>query len=279
MEIWSVIRNASEVHSKTNQTPYKFRYKEDFPYELIPLGAELHFKPESPKDIRKLNKYNEKMLPGIMLGYKMLAGNKPSGDTLILEREDIENATTPQGLFKRRAISLQQVSTVKVKQEDGSYLYRFPLATGDWKQPQQKRLMSDRKRQAGVKLFTRHDAELETPDTDCDEEDKNMIAEILANRPRFQEPSPNELKSKHGADDPEDPDTWSLSDSVLIRHINKPRTTMCGLQQDDCPIPLEYVDILRRTETDIDAKQEKTIRDFWTTEDADRAYHNHGLEE
>ena len=100
MKIRSVIRNASEVHSKTNQTPYKFRYKEDFPYELIPLGAELHFKPESPKDMRKLNKYNEKMLPGIMLGYKMLAGNKSSGDIIILEKEDLEAATTPQGCLK-----------------------------------------------------------------------------------------------------------------------------------------------------------------------------------
>ena len=72
MEIWSVIRNASEVHSKTNQTPYKFRYKEDFPLELIPLGAELFFKPESPKDRRKSNRYKEGMLQGIMLGYKML---------------------------------------------------------------------------------------------------------------------------------------------------------------------------------------------------------------
>jgi len=130
--------------------------------------------------------------------------------------------------------------------------------------------MSDRKRKAGVKLFTRHDAELESPDTDCDEEEKKMVAEILANRPRFQKPYPNEQKSKHEADDQEDPDTWSFSDSVLIRHINKPRTSMYVLQQEDCPIPLEYVDILRRTETDIDAKQEKTIRDFWTTEDADR---------
>ena len=180
MEIWSVIRNASEIHSTTNQTPYKFRYNEDFPYELIPLGAELHFKPESPKDMRKLNKYNEKMFPGIMLGYKLLAGNKPSGDILILEREDIENARTPQGLLKRRAISLQQVTTVRVKQEDGSYLYRFPIATGDWKQPQPKRLMSDRKRQAGVKLFTRHDAHLETPDTYCDEDEKKLIADVQA---------------------------------------------------------------------------------------------------
>jgi len=125
-------------------TPYKFRYKEDFPYELIPLGAQLYFKPELPKDMKKLNKYNEKMIPGIMLGYKMNAGNKPSGEIIILEKEDLELAASPQGLYKRRAIALHQCTTVKVKQEDGSYLYQFPLATGDWKQPQPKLLMSDR---------------------------------------------------------------------------------------------------------------------------------------
>ena len=204
-----------------------------------------------------------------MLGYKLLAGNKPSGEILILEKEDLEAATTPQELFKGRAISLKQVTTVRIKEEDGSYMYRFPIATGDWKQPK-GRPMSDRKRQAGVKLFTRHDAELETPDTDCDEEEKKIIAEVLANRLRFQEPYKDELKSKHETDNPEDPDTWSLSDSVLIRHINRQRTGMYVLKQEDCPIPPEYVDILRRIETDIDAKQEKTIRDFWTTDDADR---------
>ncbi len=45
---------------------------------------------------------------------------------------------------------------------------------------------------------------------------------------------------------------------------------MYVLKQEACPIPFEYVDIVRRTETDIEAKQEKTIRDFWTTDDADR---------
>ena len=65
------------------------------------------------------------------------------------------------------------------------------------------------------------------------------------------------------------PDSWALSESVLVRHINVPRTKMYVLKQEDCPVPLEYIDILRRTETDIDAKSEKTIRDFWTTENAD----------
>ena len=69
MEIWNVIRNASEVHSKSDKTPYKVRYKEDFPYEWIPLGAELFFKPESPKDKRKTNKLTEPAgLQGRMIG-------------------------------------------------------------------------------------------------------------------------------------------------------------------------------------------------------------------
>ena len=192
----------------------------------------------------------------------MNKGNVPSGEIMILCKEDMELAISPQGVYKRRTVALHQCSTVKVKQEDGSFMYQFPFATGEWKQPHPKRLMSDRKRKAGVKLFTRHDAEIEAPDTDCEEEERLHKEEILANRPRFQDPHPDEQKSKHEPNNPEDPDTWSLSDSVLIRHINKPRTTMYVLRQEDCPIPFEYVDILRRTETDIEAKAEKTIRDF-----------------
>ena len=87
MEIWNVIRNASVVHSNADMTPYKFRYKADFPLELIPLGAELHFKPESPQDQTKVHKYTPAAgLSGIMLGYKLDAGNKPSGDIFFFEK-------------------------------------------------------------------------------------------------------------------------------------------------------------------------------------------------
>ena len=41
------------------------------------------------------------------------------------------------------------------------------------------------------------------------------------------------------------------------------------LKDDDCPIPIKYVDIQRRTETNLDAKAESTIRDFWTTDKYD----------
>ena len=40
------------------------------------------------------------------------------------------------------------------------------------------------------------------------------------------------------------------------------------LDEKDCPVPIEYVDILRRTETDLDARSERTIRDIWTYENA-----------
>ena len=75
MRIWNVIRNATEVHAKTGKTPYQFRHKTDFPYELIPLGAELTYMPTSPTDMKKLNKFSAKAgLQGVMLGYKLKVG-------------------------------------------------------------------------------------------------------------------------------------------------------------------------------------------------------------
>ena len=60
-----------------------------------------------------------------------------------------------------------------------------------------------------------------------------------------------------------------MKDNFLTRHINTPRTKLYVLTKETCPIPFEYVDLQRRTETNLDALSEKNIRDFWTTNEFD----------
>ena len=69
----------------------------------------------------------------------------------------------------------------------------------------------------------------------------------------------------------EQSDYWRVTDSVIIRFTNIPTQKMFVPKAFDCPVPLEYLDIMRRPETDIEAKAESVIHDFWITEkDADR---------
>ena len=52
-------------------------------------------------------------------------------------------------------------------------------------------------------------------------------------------------------------DTWQLTEEVLIRVHNTPRTklfTPSSDPEDACPIPIEYLDIMRRTDTSAHSK-------------------------
>ena len=61
-------------------------------------------------------------------------------------------------------------------------------------------------------------------------------------------------------------DTWQLTASVLIRVHNTPRTKLFTPQSDPsdpCPIPIEYLDIMRRTDTSAPTKAESNLEDYW----------------
>ena len=48
-----------------------------------------------------------------MLGYGVKPGGKPNGDVYILERENLEKATSSKKIYKERRIAIAQVHTVK----------------------------------------------------------------------------------------------------------------------------------------------------------------------
>ena len=51
---------------------------------------------------------------------------------------------------------------------------------------------------------------------------------------------------------------------VIFRNINVPRTSMFVPTEDNCQIPLDWLDIRRHTETSIENAMLKSIDDFWT---------------
>ena len=92
--------------------------------------------PVSPNDLKKVNKFSAKTgLQGIMLGYKTKIGGQPTGDLYLLERSEIENATTAKQIYKERVIAIKQVFSIK-ETKQGKEHFKFPLASGEWKQPE-----------------------------------------------------------------------------------------------------------------------------------------------
>lgn len=58
-------------------------------------------------------------------------------------------------------------------------------------------------------------------------------------------------------------DVWSISGEYLFRLHISPRTSMYRPTNDDCPIPLRWLDVERKTETTLENVDENTIIDYW----------------
>ena len=62
------------------------------------------------------------------------------------------------------------------------------------------------------------------------------------------------------------PDQWLLTRDVLIRVHNKPRNTLFTPNEDKddpSPLPVKWLDIMRRTQTSCTGKEHSTIEDYW----------------
>ena len=64
-------------------------------------------------------------------------------------------------------------------------------------------------------------------------------------------------------EDPELKDYWTLTNDVLAIHHLKPRLKMFVPTEQTLPIPVEYLDIMRTTVTNIDNELERRIVDYW----------------
>ena len=64
-------------------------------------------------------------------------------------------------------------------------------------------------------------------------------------------------------------DVWSIEGNCIHRHHVEPRVHLCEPQEETFPIPLWYIDVIRRTHSTLDVLQESRIDDSWNI-DANR---------
>lgn len=212
------------------QTPWFKRFGKDFDGPRIPMGAEIKYKPISKNDLKRTHKFGDKRLRGIFVGYKQRHGGGWTGELEIVDWDEVQNAEFASEITVK-TFKAPEIEVVKYGEK-----HRFPLARGDLRQP------GPRIREPRIRNRTETEEE-EEPQTEASDQEASGDA------------PPQEIKLE--------PDTWSITDDLLIRHHNTPRTKLFMPDEIECPLPLKYLDILRRTETDSDYQVERTIRDFW----------------
>ena len=58
-------------------------------------------------------------------------------------------------------------------------------------------------------------------------------------------------------------DEWIMAGDVLTRVHHAPRVKLFTFDEVPCPIPLEYIDVMRTTDTDLTEAAEARIEDHW----------------
>ena len=89
MECCCYLRNVQDLLAE-GKLPYERRFGEPLKGPIMPFGAMIDYHPSSPKDLARIHQFGKKILPGIFLGYDLIAGGIWKGDILIANLEEME---------------------------------------------------------------------------------------------------------------------------------------------------------------------------------------------
>ena len=108
---------------ENHKTPYEIRFGEPGP--IIPFGAEMSYKSISDKDKARLPSFGAGLLSGIFVGYKQHAGGGWTGDLLVADWDEIENAQTPSQVHVK---TFKAGEVFPMTLESGNFI--FPMFEG-----------------------------------------------------------------------------------------------------------------------------------------------------
>ena len=91
MECYCYLRNVQDLLAD-GETPYERQFGEPSIGPIIPFGAMVEYHPISVRDQSRLHQFGKKFLPGIFLGYELLAGGIWKGDFPIAELEKLNTS-------------------------------------------------------------------------------------------------------------------------------------------------------------------------------------------
>ena len=97
--------------SKTSW-PCERRFGESFTGRAVPFGAPVEYLPNFERDKARIHQFGKKVLPGIFLGYALIAGGIWKGDTLIADIEELGKLDASE-IFTRRLNAKEVLITHK----------------------------------------------------------------------------------------------------------------------------------------------------------------------
>ena len=222
LECFCYLRNVQDLLAD-GKTPYERRVGESFKRPINPFGALVEYLPNSEKDKARIHQFGKKVLPGIFLGYALIAGGIWKGDILIADIKELEKLDASE-IYPRRLNAKEVLKTHK----DGTCV--SPVADGyEFQKPTLRRESTARRQTLG--------------------------RESHGDKEEFQ---PEETKD----DEEIQKDFWSIQGDFIYRHHIEPRVQLYVPREESFPIPLKYIDVIRSTHTDLDVAQEKLIDDY-----------------
>ena len=114
------------INETTKKTVYASRWRRPFIGPIYPFGCEIRYKPSNPKDKKRLHKYGDKMLPGLMAGYAVHPGGDWNEDLCIIDKVQLFTAPKPSKVYLKR-IHHKEVYPM---QQNGKF--KFPVAERSW---------------------------------------------------------------------------------------------------------------------------------------------------
>ena len=172
------------------------------------------------------------------MGYGLNSGGDWDKNLLIVDKLDLEAAETTSEICIRSFLATE-VSEKKGK--NGSHY--FPVAKGHWKQPPWTS-PTERKISWGTCAPQLQDE---------DDEDQQSTEE--ADSDSLTKPSQSDTKPVQPTTAPDIVDFWTLNKTCLVRHHMVPRLKLYVPVETDTPIPLEYLDVMRTTTTELEANE------------------------
>ena len=234
MECYRYLRNAQDLLANKNSLRKTIRKTIQGP--KIPFGAKIEYHPTSIRDQSRLHQFGKKVLPGIFLGYALIARGIWKGDILIADIEELKDLDASE-IYPRR-INAKELFITQTEVE-----FIFPVAHGT------------------AKLSGR-DYEFREPTLRRTQTvgSEDLSGEIQG---ESEEPQPTEPK-----DDVEvRRDFWSIQGEFNYRHHIEARVQLYVPKEETFPTPLQYIDVTRSTHTNLDVMQEKRIGDYWNVDE------------
>ena len=202
---------------------------------IIPFGAPVEYLPNSERIKPRIRQFGKKVLPGIFLGYALIAGGIWKEDILITDAEELENLDASEIYFGR----LNAKEVLRTPQ-NGEFV--IPVADGSAK-------------------LSRRDYEFQEPTLRRESTVKreNLSGESQGDREEFQ---PEKKKQKMTKESTRISGlTQKLGKNFIYRHHIEPRVQFFVPREESYPILLKYIDVIKSTRTDLDVVEEKRIDD------------------